>query len=56
MMVPISSKHILLWDHLGWKAYLLSFPTVSRTLKTESVCGLSISHKTHSCNPNQIHE
>jgi hypothetical protein len=57
MMIPISSKHILVWNQIGWKAYLLSFPTVSRTSKMEFVCSLSIRfHETHSCSPNRIHE
>jgi hypothetical protein len=49
MTIPISSKHILTWDQLGRKAYLLSFPMVSRTSKAKSVCSLGIRFReTHS--------
>jgi hypothetical protein len=55
MTILISSNCILMWDLLCWKAYLLSFPTVSWMLKIESVCILGIHFReTHSCSPNRI--
>jgi hypothetical protein len=42
MMIPISSLYILMWNQLGQKSYLFSFPMVSRTSKMEFVCSLSV--------------
>jgi hypothetical protein len=55
MTIPISSEHIFMWDQLGWKDYLLSFPTISRISKTGYVCGLGVRFREdHSCSPNLI--
>jgi hypothetical protein len=57
MTILTRSNCILMWDQLGWKAYLLRFRAVSRMSKTESVCSRGVRFcETHSCSLNQIRE
>ena len=55
--VPVNSERIWMWFQLYWKAYLLTFPCISRTSKMESVCGLGVHFRpASSCSPNQPQE
>ena len=35
-MIPVDSEEILMWDHLDWLPYQISFPSIYGSSKTES--------------------
>jgi len=36
LMIPIDSEGLSMWDHLHWLPYLIIFPSICGSLKTES--------------------